>query len=320
MTIQTEGVFLSSDRIHQIPYVIHTPTHVIPKGIVQIIHGMSESGERYERMGAVEALTEGGFVVCRSDHLGHGGAVSSTSEYGDVPSSSALMKDLRTLRTIVRGKYRYLPYFVLGHSMGSFLAREWIMTAPEELNGAILMGTTSGDGPVNFGKFAASLLSHLGFGRVKAPLFQKIMNAQCNRSLKPGSEGDWLACASVADFDSESPHPIGFPFTVRGYAALFGLMKKISTEESIAEMPRSVPIFLVSGEEDPVGGMGDGIRRLYDMLFEAGVDDLQMKLYPNARHEILREPCREEVLTDILNWLDAECEHHVKERSWNPLG
>jgi len=309
MSYQTvRGHFLSADKVHKIPYSIFTPQQGAPKGIIQIIHGMSECAARYEQGGTVGALCEGGYIVCSSDYLGHGGAVNSPDEYGDVADANLLIEDIRSLRTLLRTKYRHLPYFFLGHSMGSFLLRRYLQDHPDEMDGAMIMGTSGGNDPAAAGWLISKAACLIGLGRKKAPLFASIMRASCNRQLKPAGKGDdWLVSdpALLAPWKGNVDH--GFPFTCRGYAALFGLMKTICDEEFVANTPRSVPIYLLSGEDDPVGGMGEGVKHLHAMLFEAGVDDLTMTLYPSARHEILNETIKEQVWADMLAWADDQC-------------
>ena len=296
-----EGRFPSSDKRHEIPYYVCTPDGTNPKGIVQILHGMGESSASYEQNGLVKELCAGGYVVCASDHLGHGGTVEQEAEQGDIKDMELLLRDARQLRKILQTKYRHLPYFFLGHSMGSFLLRDYINRYPDEIDGAILSGTFASDSNVRLAKLISKFLCLLGLGKKPSKLMQKIVF----ENLKQPGE--------------EHKKPTGRGFTARGYFQLFSIMEKISDETAIQTMPCSVPILMVSGENDPLGGMGEGLKQLYNLYFEAGVDDLTLKLYPNIGHGVLSEPGKETVFQDVIQWLDAECEHFCNDRVWNPI-
>ncbi len=315
--MRLDGFFPSSDKLHQIPYSIFTPRAVSPKGIVQIVHGMCEFSARYEWNGCVDSLVEGGYIVCQSDHLGHGRAVTDASEYGDFQSASYLIEDLRALRQLLRQKYRYLPYFMLGHSMGSFLVREYINLYPDELNGVILSGTCAGKSPAGAARLVAKAFCAFGMGRKKGTFIKRIMDRTLAKQVGGKEASAWIVSDPSLIANAVGREDYGFPFTFRAYASLFGLMKHITDEEVLSAMPRSVPILLVSGSHDPVGGMEAGIRALYDKLFDIGIDDLRMKIYPGARHEILNEACREEVHADMLAFLEEECENYRNARILN---
>ncbi len=290
-----EGQFLSTDQLHSIPYYICKPIGRSPKGIVQILHGLNENASCYEDNGLAYALTQSGYVVCASDHLGHGGAVSDSSEHGDFASVDGLIEDARLLRGILRQTYRHLPYFMLGHDLGSCLLREYLKNYPDELDGVILTGTIAGRFKFGTEKTIAKLFTMLGMGKKPAGNIYKKLQA----------------CIGLhASHDD-------FPLTYRAYSEVLSLYSAVNTEEYLADTPRSVPILLLSGEDDP---MSEGMASLHEQLFDAGVDDLNMILYPNRKHGILNSTDNDGVITDIIAWLDDECEHYQNDKIWHPLG
>ena len=283
---------------------------VVPRAIVQIVHGMCEHMGRYDEF--ARFLAGNGFAVCGEDHIGHGESASGPDEFGHMPpreGKDILIADVCSLRRIVRQRLgEGLPNFLFGHSMGSFIVRSFL-TRPCacDLSGAILCGT--GQQP-RLLSAAGNLLAR-AIGRVAGPrrrsAFIDGMGAGAYGKHIPDARTpfDWLSTDPAVVDAYLADERCGFMFTVGGYAALTDLTGEIADPARVARVPRDLPLLFVAGEQDPVGGNGKGVRAAVRALRDAGVERVDEILYPGMRHEILNEPGRAPVMSDILAWLEA---------------
>ena len=264
-----EFTYPSSDGVHQIHAAEWTPDITEPRGVVQLVHGISEYILRYAPF--AEYLTRYGFIVVGDDHLGHGKTASGPEEYGFIAEQDGwthMADDVRALRVLTGEKYPGLPYFLLGHSMGSFLARTYLIRWPGTLTGAILSGTGQEPAPtVALGKFLT------GIGNPRK--VNKLVNPLCSFVPTAGMNHDMM-----------------------------GGLQFIAGKENLSRMDKDTPVYFFSGDKDPVGGMGEGVRKVCGFFRDAGVKDVTMKLYPGGRHEMLNETNRDEVYADVLSWLE----------------
>ena len=303
--------FPSSDGVTDIHAVLWTPD-TQPRGIVQITHGMIEYIDRYDAF--ARFLASQGFVVAGSDLLGHGDSVLSQELWGYIGYGKHpehyLIKDMHRLRTIVAKQYAAdLPYFMLGHSFGSYLLRAYLAVHGEGLSGALLLGTGY-EKPVvvRFVLTLAHLLALLHFGnwRYHSKLIRDItMTAAYHKFDLTGNDkgSSWLTRdEAVVEAYYREPR-CQFLFTLNGYRALLQTVLFVCTQSNAARIPQELPLFVVSGEDDPVGNLGKGVRQSYAMLEKAGIADLTLKLYPGYRHELLNETGREAVYADLLAWI-----------------
>lgn len=308
---KTNGTYTVGERT--VPYTVCIPDGN-PKGIVQIVHGMCECFERYENTGLVEFLCAGGYIVCGCDLEGHGDRVTD-GNYGDFSSYCDLEADIAALQTELRKKYRFLPYFYLSHSFGSFLMRDLLLDGFSEASGVILSGTCGDSDPVSLG-IAASYLFGLFRRKKPSPILRALIFKRYAGMIGQSDPTAWICSDRTLLEPCIGDPKADFSFSARAYRETFRLMKALRDEERLETLPHSVPILLLSGKRDPVGGCGDGVQFLYDTLFEAGVDDLTLKLYDGARHEVLNDLSREQVRADLLSWLDEECTHRVMLNTW----
>ena len=301
MADRKEFFFPSSDGEHQVHAVLWLPEEGSPKAVVQIVHGICEYALRYEDFALY--LTRHGYAVAGSDHLGHGLTARGPEEYGYFTDWFQLTKDVRTLRTLMGERFPGIPYFLLGHSMGSFQARTYLIDSPGTLDGCILSGTGQENAlTVAFGK----LVTSLGDPHKVNKLFLNLSLGAYNRKFAPNrTTADWVS-RDEALVDKYLADPLCNFRTTAGmnHAMMVGL-QYIADKKNLAKMDPDTPVALFSGDADPVGGMGKGVRTVHGFFREAGCKDLTMKLYPGARHEILNEINREEAYADILGWLDA---------------
>lgn len=276
---------------------------------MQIVHGMSEYTGRYEQF--ARFLASAGYVVCGHDHIGHGKSVAAPADRGHMPVAGGvdvLLGDVDQLRKLVSARFaRSVPYYLFGHSMGSFVVRVYITQHAAGLSGAVLCGT--GNKPIfvsKTGNLLARAVAKAKGERVVSPFLHAHADGAYARAVPQArTEFDWLS-ANEANVDAYMADEMcGFPFTAGGYATLTGLTEAAARLELAARVPRGLPLLYVSGAQDPVGDNGEGVRAAADLMRHAGVDDVEVILYEGMRHEILNEAEHDRVFEDVLAWLGA---------------
>lgn len=274
-----------------------------PVAVVQIAHGMAEHSGRY--IDFARYLSGQGYAVCLEDHAGHGPAAKTKGHFGDKDGWEGVLTDMKRLMDDVGAQCPNRPLFLLGHSMGSFLARSYMTRYGESLAGCILMGTMGPNPAVKVGKAIARAQMALRGPRHTSPSLQKLAMAGYNRRIPhPVNKNAWISSVDEVAVAFDGGEDTDFPFTAAGYHDLFCGLTEISGPDWAEKVPKALPTLLLAGEEDPVGGYGKGPRRVYDMLREHGLEDVKMILYPQARHELLNERIKEQVYLDILAWLN----------------
>ena len=302
--------FPSSDGIHSIKVQEWRPEGR-PRAVVQIVHGVAEHVGRYDQ--AARFLASHGFLVCGGDHLGHGRTVSD-GQYGYFAPKGGwdlVVRDVRRLRELEGEQYPGLPYFLLGHSMGSFLTRTYLIRWPGTVDGAILSGTGQEPAPlVAFGRAASGALCALrGPSYVSALIYQLSLGAY-NRKFRPNrTTGDWLSRDPVMVDEGLRDPLCSFRPTVSMFRDMMTGLQFIGQERNVKKMDPSTPVYFFSGEQDPVGSMGKGVKKVAGLFRRAGCRDVTVKLYPGGRHEMLHETNRQEVLADLLSWLEGHMPH-----------
>ncbi len=278
-----------------------------PRGIVQLVHGISEHIGRYDE--TARFLAEHGFLVCGEDHLGHGRTVSDGSYGFFAPENGWTLaaRDIRALRKLEGARHPNLPYFLLGHSMGSFLTRTYLILWPGTVSGAVLMGTGQEPAPlVALGRLISALECRRLGPRGVSPLVHTLSLGAYNRRFRPNrTPSDWLS-RDPAEVDAFLADPLCQPRpTVSLFRDMMRALQFIARRDQLARMDPSVPVCFLSGQEDPVGGMGRGVEKVVRMFRDAGCRNLSVRLYPGARHELFHEQNRREVWADLLNWLEG---------------
>ena len=277
-----------------------------PRGIVHLVHGISEHIGRYDE--TARFLAEHGFLVCGEDHLGHGRTVTDGSYGFFAPENGWTLaaRDVRALRKLEGARHPNLPYFLLGHSMGSFLTRTYLILWPGTVSGAVLMGTGQEPAPlVALGERISALECRRLGPRGVSPLVHTLSLGAYNRRFRPSrTPSDWLS-RDPAEVDAFLADPLcqSRP-TVSLFRDMMGGLQLIARRDQLARMDPSVPVCFLSGQEDPVGGMGRGVEQVVRMFQDAGCRDLSLHLYPGARHELFHEQNRREVWADLLDWLE----------------
>lgn len=310
MANKKTGSFPSANGKNKIHTVIWEPDREqfeTPKGIVQISHGMVEYIERYHEL--AEYLNSKGFLVVGNDHLGHGQSVLSEDDWGYFSSehgSRMVVEDLHHLTCIMKKRYPGIPYFLLGHSMGSFMARRYLMQYGRELDGVLLLGT--GNQPIA-ALYLGLALVHIGekiFGeRYRSKWIQKLMFGQYNKRIQnPKTANDWVTSdQEILDQYNRTP-ACRFIFTLNGFKVLLTTLLYIEDKRHIRNIPKDLPIFLMAGKEDPVGNYGKAVEQVYRIYKKAGIECVDMRLFDHCRHELHNEVNREEVYRCIGSWLE----------------
>lgn len=307
MTTLREFTFPSNDGLHSVHALEWTPQDTSLRGVVQLVHGISEYIGRYDSF--ARFLAQHGFAVCGHDHLGHGHTASSPDEFGFLGAQNGwehLALDVHTLRLLEGERFPGLPYFILGHSMGSFVARTYLIRWPGTVDGAILSGTGQ-ESPllVGFGKILATLLCSLQGPNSRSKLITALSLGAYNRQFQPNrTPNDWISRDETV-VDTYNSDPLcQFVPTVGMFRDMMGGLQFISNRANLARMDPSTPVYFFSGDQDPVGGNGAGVQKVADFFRAAGTTDITLKLYPEGRHEMLNEHNRDAVYTDVLHWLE----------------
>lgn len=292
-------------KIHAVRYI---PDDGQVKCIIQIIHGMAEYIERYEKM--AEYFTDRGFLVTGEDHLGHGQSVNDQVPLGYFAKEdpcTVVVRDAHRLKKLTQPKYPGCPYVFIGHSMGSFILRDYIKRYGSGIDGAIIMGTGSKSSfELMMAKIIVNIYTVIKGPMYKPKLLDKLTIGVYNKRIENyKTKSDWICTINQVVEDYEADSMCGFNFTVNGYGALAEFLLRAESREMMDKIPKELPILVVSGEEDPVGAYGVGVEKVYNKLLATGMDNISMKLYKNARHELFNEFCRDEVLNDIDNWIEG---------------
>ena len=300
--VKKDAYFLSSTGVNKIHCRIWQNDEIEPKAVFQITHGVSEHIERYDEFACF--LADNGYVVCGHDHIGHGKSVDSLDDLGFTAEEDGdlrMIDDMHILYSIMHKRYPELPYYLFGHSMGSFCARVYATSFWNELSGLILCGT--GELPsaaVVFEEPIKLLCKKLGaHAQVPAALLDK-----AQKLWMPGADTslDWLS-QSKENIENYINDPLCGPgFKMALLRDLISLANSACTSEWASLIPPTLPILLVSGAKDPVGLYGKGVINVCDNLEDAGHTPT-CYLYPGDRHEILNEDDREKIFKDILDWL-----------------
>jgi len=304
----TQNMYKSANGVSNVTYYILAPEEMAVRGIVQLVHGMCEYFARYTAF--AKYLCGLGFMVCGNDHIGHGASVARNAELGFFSTRDGwkyLVEDVGQLADLMQKRYPDLPYFLLGHAMGSLIARLYIINNGERLAGCILTGT-SGPNPtaVSIARLADSIARSRGMTYRSGFLSNMIFRGYNRKIKNPRSPFDWLSRDEAVVSLYQSDEKCNFIFTATGFRDLFTLLSKANTNHTFRRTPRSLPLLFLSGDKDPVGRYGDGVRRVVNLYRGAGLKNIEVIFYKDARHEVLNELGRLDAFGDISRWLEAQ--------------
>ena len=309
MTKKTDFTFLSSDgktRLHGIAWI---PEDVTPVAVLQIVHGVAEYVGRYDDF--ARFLNRRGIIVVGHDHLGHGLSLPEGGTpvyFGDGNTWNTPVDDIYVLHTKLKEQYPDLPLLLMGHSMGSFLSRTYLIRYPGTVKAAILMGTGWQSAAALTGGLAlAGMLKRRNAAATNDTVTELAFGAY-NKTFKPNrTDYDWLS-ADEENVDAYMADSLcGQDATVGLFYEMLSGIRFNQRRGNLERMDKTMPILLISGEDDPVGGMGAGVRQTYAEFKRTGIADCTLKLYPGLRHELLNEKAhRDEVYQDIWSWMEEK--------------
>lgn len=294
--------FPSTDGIHQLKGKMYIPDGE-PKGVFHVVHGMTEHIGRYDTF--LKEMAESGYVVVAYDNLGHGKTAKDKSELGFIAKKNGWKKitdDVYAVSKIIKEEYPGLHYYLMGHSMGSFIVRNAAATYPDLMDKLIVMGT---GGPMAATKPALGMINTIKFFRGKrhiSPLIEKLAFGEYNKGFGDGSNGDWLSKNPEVRRVYNADKFCNYHFTVSAMYDLVKINDAVNKKKWFKKISKTLPILLVSGSEDPVGEHSKGVKKVYKLLKKRGAN-VRMKLYEDNRHEILNDTARDEVIEDIKAFL-----------------
>ncbi len=304
--IKKEAYFNSSNGKNKIRTLIWQEEDLTPIGIVQLTHGMAEHIDRYDDF--ARFLASNGFIVCGNDHLGHGKSIECRAELGtmgEVDGDKRLVDDMHILTKIMKKRNPGLPYFLFGHSMGSFCVRIYAGHFGYELDGLIICGT---------GNFPALIsIASTGIDKLveKYGYMKKIdsMGELMNKGFSLMSEDKsnplaWLSENADNRLNYSNDDLCGWTYTIGGYRDIYKLMCDACAPNWAELLPANLAVMVISGANDPVGTNGKSVLQVADALVMAGIEPTTI-LYPGMRHEILNETDKDVVYNDVLTFLQS---------------
>lgn len=260
-----------------------------PRGVVQIAHGLAEHSARYARV--AEALTAAGYVVAALDHRGHGRSITQTPGDFGKAGWDGLVGDLVAFGAALAERHQGLPLFLIAHSMGSFAAQSALLEHAWQYAGVVLSGS--------------SALDVLAAGMAAAPEGAPAGLEAFNAGFEHRTGYEWLS-RDEAEVDAYVDDPLcGFETPAETMPALFSHVGRLADPEALSAVRPNLPLLLVSGDADPLAGGGELIELLGRRYREAGLTDVTVRLYPQARHEVFNETNRDEVIGDVVEWVGA---------------
>ena len=303
-----EFFYPSASGDTQIHALVYLPKNEI-RAIVQIAHGMVEYIERYEEF--ADFLTSKGLLVTGNDHLGHGSSVTHKNRWGyfcEKNGNHVLLQDMYQLMTYTKKEYPGIPYFLLGHSMGSFYGRQFICEYGEHLHGAIIMGT--GFPPLltlKAGLFLCRFLAYNKGWEYRSSFVDHIAFGSYNKYFSPSeTPKDWLTKDRKKVEEYLKEPRCNFTFTLNAYYNMFLGISRLHQKTFLKKAPSALPLLFVSGKEDPVGDFSKSVLSSVKSLRSIGMTNIITILYKNDRHEILNETDRDTVYLDILTWIEDQ--------------
>ena len=278
-----------------------------PKGIVQILHGLAEHISRYDEFAAY--LNSRGYTVAGEDHRGHGrtaGDIDKAGFFADSDGWNRVISDNLVLGGLLKNENPGIPFYIFGHSMGSFLCRKLIAEAPAGIDKVVLSG--SGDFSsvqLNALSLIARLQSIFAGKEARAKLLDSLSFSKMNDQFKPGRTGfEWLS-RDEQKVDEYVADPFcGFVATIGLYLDFADGLKYLKSDKPFEKTPKDLPMLFYSGEMDPVGGNGSLVRAVSQRYIDSGFKNIELVFNTGGRHESLNETNRREVYVTIADWLD----------------
>ena len=269
-------------------------------GIIQIVHGMAEHTDRY--LDAARYLCDLGFAVYMHEHAGHGRSVATDDDlgyFGEKDGNERIVDDVKAVAQLAKGKHPGKKLVIWGHSMGSFVARRFAAKYPGVADGFIFCGTSGANPAAALGALIADTIGKIRGSHYRSAFINNLAFGSYNKKFNGSTGFEWLSVNEDNVKKYVADDKCGYMFTAFGYRDLFRLLGSVSGKDWYEAVPKSLPIYLISGDMDPVGNYGKGVQEVYDKLKQSGHTDVAIKLYPGLRHEIHNEKSNREVYDDI---------------------
>ena len=305
-SVENGNSFISASGVSGIFYQSWTPSDPDKiKGIFQIVHGMAEHTDRYEEF--AKFLTTIGFAVFAADHVGHGRSVKTDDDlgyFGEKDGWKAFIDDAHNVTLRAKKEFPGVPVVLFGHSMGSFIARCYISQYADDIDAAIICGTSGPNPAAGMGIFLANTIAKIKGSKHRSQTINSIAFGAYNKrcASKDDNGFGWLSTDKEIVKKYNADPLCGFPFTAKGFTDLFNVLDNCSKKECFEKTPANLPIYLIAGKEDPVGSYGPGVEKVYNEYIKTGHKKVTIKLYDRMRHEILNEFGKEEVYVNIAQW------------------
>ena len=305
-TIVNIGKVLSSDGKNSIYYKVYEPAGET-KGVIQVVHGMTEYIDRYD--GFMRRAAEEGFLCFGHDHVGHGHTAPSDDELGFIASNDGcrvLINDVGVVANEVKSKYGFDKRVLLGHSMGSFVVRMYSAEHADELCASVFMGTGGSNPAAGAGRTLAKIIKKLKGERYVSEFLDGMMFGSYNKKTENLTGRDWLTKDVEIQKKYDADKFCNYKFSVSGIIDLLDLYIGANKADWYEKLNKELPVYVVSGKDDPVGNYGKGPEEVYEKLKKSGHTDVTLKLWNNDRHEILNETDKDEVMKELLDWITAK--------------
>lgn len=303
--IKKEISYPSADGVHTVHGYIWAPASGNPRAILQLCHGMCEYVTRYEAW--AERFAAEGFVFCGNDHLGHGATAKDARDLGYTARRNGadyLVRDAYEMTTQVRALYEGVPILLYGHSMGSFVARSYLLRYQDCLSGVILSGTAGPGAPTSVAKGLSHVIETFRGAHHRSPLIYKLAFGSYGKRFRAEKDSASWISRDAAVREAYRADPLcAYRFTLAGYDTLFTLLSEVSSKKWANGVRKDLPVLLLSGDMDPVGDYGKGVLAVKARLAAAGCD-VRLKLYAGGRHEMHNETNRDEVFADLVSYLE----------------
>lgn len=298
--------FLSANGTNMIKGFIICKETAPYKAIIQISHGMVEHLDRYKCF--MEFMAENGYVMVGNDHLGHKASIKGDDELGFFATKDGykcILEDIASTASRTRKMFPQLKLFLLGHSMGSFYARVFASKYHNLIDGIIISGTGGTNPVASFGKVIIKMMIAFRGEKYRSKFIAKLsFKGFLSKIPNPKTTSDWISSDEEMVKTYVGDKYCSFIFTLSGFLDLAMINSLSNSEECYKNFKKNIPVYIFSGDMDPVGNYGKGVTEVYDKLKAAGVSNVQLKLYKDGRHEMLNEINRKDVYNDILNWAD----------------
>lgn len=310
-----ESFFTSNDGSTDVAYYVFSPKHTRPKAIIQLCHDACDYLLRYEHFAL--AACRRGYIFCGNDHLGHGYTAESEGALGFTAADGGaafMVKDAHKLTRIMKNKHPELPVILVGQGMGTLIAKLYAEHFARDIAACVLMGDADPDFPAYVGKKLSKIAIVTEGEWSRSEQLHKFAFRKFDKKFKKESAPyPYLTRDEGVREDYADDNLCSFKLTARAFYDIFDMLAAVSKPEWAEKIDKELPILIASGECDPVGNYGKGVKKVYDRLKDAGVEDLTLRLYTEGRHELLFETNKEVVIKNTIDWIEDRLEEKINE-------